>query len=88
MDVNKTQSLKEKLQQIRSSKSEDEETTEDKFEGLKKLTSIFFKSTIFWLTLNQLAAKFPTYFIEFGYWETVLYTFAAISFVSLFKSKK
>jgi len=88
MDINKTQSLKDKLAEIRNFKSEEGESREDKFAGILKLSAIFFKSTIFWLTLNQLDAKFPAYFVKFGYWETVLYTFTAISFVSIFKSKK
>jgi len=89
MDVSRTQALKEKLNQIKSSKSENEENEpENRFEGIILVFSLFLKSTIFWLTLNQLDAKFPTYFVKFGYWETVLYTFAVSTFISLFKSKK
>jgi hypothetical protein len=88
MDIDKTQILKSKLEKIKNATEVDSESTVDKYKGLFAIGSYFTKSTLFWLTLNQLNAKFPTYFVEFGYWETFLFTVSLTSFVSIFKTKK
>lgn len=88
MDIDKTQILKSKLEKIKNASETDSESSVDKYKGLFILGSYFTKSTLFWLTLNQLNAKFPTYFVEFGYWETFLFTVSLTSFVSIFKTKK
>lgn len=89
MDIDKTQILKSKLEKIKNASEESgSEPIVDKYKGLNTIGSWFTKSTVFWLTLNQLNAKFPTYFIEFGYWETFLFTVSLTSFVSIFKTKK
>lgn len=89
MDIDKTQILKSKLEKIKNASEEsDSESAVNKYKGLFAIGSWFTKSTLFWLTLNQLNAKFPTYFVEFGYWETFLFTVSLTSFVSIFKTNK
>lgn len=88
MDIDKTQILKSKLEKIKNASETDSESAVDKYKGLFLIGSYFTKSTLFWLTLNQLNAKFPTYFVEFGYWETFLFTVSLTSFISIFKTKK
>lgn len=91
MDNEKTENLKKRLAQIKNVEPEVEESPAEKYKkykGVFTLATLFLKSTVFWLTLNQLSAKFPSYIVPFGYWETVLYTLSLILFAYTFKSNK
>ena len=92
MDFEKTEKLKNRLENIKNNTLQDHEVAPDnekkeKIKTLAKFLSPFAKAGIFWLAIEQLNAKFPGYFVHFGYWELVLFTFSISSFASLFKSK-